>query len=272
MSMSFSELIQQLEALAYHFGPAILLLIVGRILLGVLLRAANLAMTKAKVDATLKLFLERVFFFAGMAFVAVIAISHVGVDTTPLIAAVGAAGFAAALAFKDSLSNLSAGVLLILFRPFKVGDFVEVAGQTGKVQRIDVFSTQLLSPDNKWTTIPNGKIANANITNFSRMPTRRVDMVISVSYGDDLKKAKEILLDMCANHEKVLEEPAPVVAVSDLADSSVNFIVRPWVKREDYWQTKWWFMEHVGERLEEAGITIPFTQYDVHIHQEDKSK
>ena len=190
-----------------------------------------------------------------------------GVDTTSLAAMLGGAGVALGFALRDTLGNLAAGILLIVHRPFNEGDVIEAAGVVGKVEQITIASTKLSTPDNKSLVIPNGLLSSGIITNFSRKDTRRVDLVAGIGYDDDIDKARGILDDILAQHPLVLADPAPLVAVSELADSSVNFLVRPWCKTEDYWTVSFEVTEQIKKRFDEAGVSIPFPQQDVHMHQ-----
>jgi small conductance mechanosensitive channel len=186
---------------------------------------------------------------------------------TSLLAILGAAGLAIGLALKDSLGNFAAGVMLIIFRPFKLGDFVEVAGVSGVVNEIRIFSTVLTTPDNKLIVIPNGQVGADTITNYSALDQRRVDMVFGVGYDDDLKVARQVLTDICANHPAVLDEPATKIFVLNLGDSSVDFAVRPWSKTEDYWTVYGDILEQAKVGLEAAGCNIPYPQTDVHLYK-----
>ena len=210
----------------------------------------------------------------GMLFFIVIvaAISHLGFNTTSLVAIVGAAGLAIGLALQGSLSNFASGVLLIVFKPFKSGDFIEVSGVTGIVEQILIFSTQLRTGDNKTVIIPNGAITSGTITNYSTKPTRRIDLIIGVSYDADLAKAKALLLKVASADERVLEDKPVTVGVSELADSSVNFVVRPWVKSADYWPTYFDLLEKIKTELDNEGIEIPFPQLSVHMNKEEKNE
>ena len=181
----------------------------------------------------------------------------------------GSASLAIGLSLQSSLSNFASGVMLIIFRPFTKGDFVEAGGATGVVDKISIFTTTMTTPDNKEVIVPNGAIIGSNITNYSARPTRRVDMVFGVSYDEDIRKAKQMLEDIIAADERVLPEPAPVIALGELADSSVNFLVRPWAKAEDYWALKWDITETVKLKFDEAGISIPYPQLDVHFDKGD---
>lgn len=222
---------------------------------------------KQDVDITLTKFLKNIVYYALMAAVIVAAAGQLGVDTTSFLTIIGAAGLAVGLALKDSLANFASGVLLILFRPFKVGDFVQVAGSSGTVQEITIFNTVLHTPDNQLMIIPNGMISNDAITNVNANPTRRVDLVIGISYDDDIKKAEQLLKDIVAGDDRILADPGPTIAVAELADSSVNFVVRPWVNTPDYWDVRFSLTENIKLRFDEAGISIPYPQQDVHMHQ-----
>jgi len=189
------------------------------------------------------------------------------VPTTSVVAILGAASLAVGLALQGSLSNFAAGVMILIFRPFKKGDYVEAGGAAGMVESIGIFTTVMTTPDNREVIVPNGAIIGNNITNYSARPTRRVDMVFGISYDDDIRKAKALLQEIVAADTRVLEDPAPVIALGDLGDSSVNFLVRPWVKAEDYWALKWEMTETVKQQFDEAGITIPYPQMDVHLHK-----
>ena len=198
------------------------------------------------------------------------ALSQVGVQTTSFIAILGAAGLAVGLALQGSLANFASGILIILFRPFKSGDFVDAGGVTGTVDKIEIFQTIMKTPDNKLVIIPNAQITGGAITNYSAEATRRVDLVIGISYDSDLLKAKQILENLLKNDSRVLATPEPVVKVGELADSSVNFIVRPWVNSADYWAVYWDTLEKVKLSFDEQGIAIPFPQMDVHIKKESQ--
>jgi len=224
-------------------------------------------MEKQEIDVTLTRFLRNIIYYALMAAVIVAAAGQLGINTASFLTIIGAAGLAVGLALKDSLANFASGVLLILFRPFKVGDFVEIAGESGSVQEITIFNTILHTPDNKLKIIPNGKISNDTITNVNANPTRRVDLVIGISYDDDIKAAQQLLKEIVAEDDRVIAEPETSIAVSELADSSVNFVVRPWVNTEDYWDVRFHLIETIKLRFDEAGISIPYPQQDVHLHQ-----
>jgi len=222
-------------------------------------------LNKAQLDSILVDFISAIISSLLTLFVIIAAVGKLGVDTTSLVAILGAAGLAIGLSLQGSLQNFAAGVMLLVFRPFKAGDFVEAGGVSGSVINIGIFSTIMSTPDNKEIIVPNGNIYGDNITNYSAKSTRRVDMVFGIGYGDDLLKAKRVLTSMLDADERVLKEPAYTVAVGELGDSSVNLVVRPWVKSSDYWGLKFDFTEAVKLRFDQEGISIPFPQMDVHL-------
>lgn len=242
---------------------------VGRWIAGLISELVFKTMDKAKIDHTLGKFVKNLLYTALLVFVVIAALARVGVQTGSFIAIVGAAGLAIGLALQGSLSNFAAGVLMVIFKPFKVGDFVEVGGAMGTVKEIQIFNTIISGPDNVRIVIPNAHATGGNIVNYTVNGTRRVDLVIGVSYGDDIRKAKQVMLDVLKAEEHVLETPAPFVGVKELGDSSVNFVVRPWVKSEHYWEVYFGVTEKVKYALEENGLTIPFPQRDVHLYQSE---
>jgi len=245
---------------------ALLIYIVGKWIARRITRFTGKLMQRAEMDDTLVNFLSNIVYALLLAAVILAALDKLGVPVTSLLAILGAAGLAVGLALKDSLGNFAAGVMLILFRPFKKGDFVEVAGVAGSVDEVRIFSTVLTTPDNKQITIPNGQVGADSITNYSAKDERRVDMVFGVSYDDDLKVARKVLTELCANHPLVLDEPATKIFVTNLGDSSVDFAVRPWVKTADYWTVYGDLLEQGKLALEEAGCSIPYPQSDLHLH------
>jgi len=257
-----------LEFLAAHWldvVAAIVIFVVGRWLAKVISKLVGKAMTKAKVDATLTSFVENLCHIALIVLVVVAALDKLGVPTTNFAVVVGAAGLAIGFALQGSLSNFAAGIMLIIFKPFKVGDFVELGGKAGTVKEIQIFNTILNSPDNVRVIVPNGQVTGNNVLNYTVNGTRRVDMVVGVSYGDDLKKAQQVIEGVLAEDSRILKDPAATVAVSELGDSSVNFVVRPWVKASDYWNVRFDTIKKVKLALDKNGITIPFPQRDVHM-------
>lgn len=250
-----------------NIGFALITFIIGWWVAKFLRSMIKKVLTKRGVDSTLTSFLCSILYMALMTMVVIASIDRLGVKTTGFVAILGAAGLAVGFALQGSLANFASGVMIIFFRPFKAGDFVEVAGTSGVVLEVQVFATTLKTGDNKKIIIPNGSITGGNIVNYSAHDTRRVDLVFGIGYDDDIKKAKEILERMLKDDERVLADPAPVVAVSELADSSVNFICRPWVKSGDYWAVYWDMTEKVKLDFDAAGVSIPFPQQDVHMHQ-----
>lgn len=248
---------------------AVLIFYVGRRVVAMLVGVTEKLMRRNEMDEILIKFLSSIIRWVLLLFVIIAALSQLGIDTTSLIALLGAAGLAIGLSLQSSLSNFASGVMLIIFRPFTKGDFVEAGGATGVVDRISIFTTTMTTPDNKEVIVPNGAILGGNITNFSARPTRRVDMVFGISYDDDLKKAKDILTEIIAADDRVLAEPAPVITVGELADSSVNFLVRPWANSGDYWGVLWDTTEAVKLKFDEAGISIPYPQMDVHMNKSE---
>ncbi|WP_430008957.1 mechanosensitive ion channel family protein [Methylophaga lonarensis] len=248
---------------------AILIVVVGRIVVKWLVKLIRKLMVRWNVDPILINFLSSISNALLLLFVFIAALDQLGVNTTSLIAVLGAAGLAVGLAMKDSLQNFSAGVMLVIFRPFKVGDFIEAGGVMGIVEKISIFSTIMRTGDNREVIVPNGRIYGGTITNFSARDTRRIDMVFGISYGDDLLKAKNIIKDIVTGHEKVLQDPEPVVRVAELADSSVNFDVRPWVNADDFWPVRAELIEQIKLAFDANGITIPFPQMDVHVNKSE---
>lgn len=246
---------------------ALIIYIVGRIIVKILVNLFGKVLARSKYDNMLVDFVKAILNAVLMLFVIVASLDRLGVDTTSLVAILGAAGLAIGLSLQGSLQNFAAGVMLLVFRPFKAGDFVEAGGTAGVVKSISIFTTVMTTGDNKEIIVPNGSIYGGNIVNYSAKPTRRVDMVVGIGYDSDLRKAKEILKEMVAADERILKDPEPTVAVSELADSSVNFVVRPWVNSSDYWAVKFDFTEAVKLRFDEEGISIPYPQMDVHLHK-----
>lgn len=249
---------------------AIVILLVGRWLAGFFARAVEGALLRAKVEETIARFIKHLTHIAVLVFVVIAALAAAGVETTQFAVVFGAAGLAVGLALQGSLANFASGFLMIIFRPFKVGDFIEAAGTKGTVKEIGIFNTFINTPDNIRVIIPNAKLTGDNIMNYTANGTRRVDLVIGVSYEDDIKKAKRVIEQVLAEDERVLEDPPPTVAVVELADSSVNFVVRPWVNAADYWNVYFDTTAKVKLSLEENDITIPFPQRDLHIKNESK--
>lgn len=246
---------------------ALVILIIGRwiakIIYGLIIRA----MARAKIETTLSNFLSSIAYYALMAVVLITALGSLGVETTSITAILATAGLAVGLALKDSLASFASGVMLILFKPFKIGDYVEAGGISGSVEQIHIFHTKLRTPDNKEITVPNSMVAGDAITNYSAKSTRRIDLVVGCGYNDDLLEVKQFLNDLIGQDDRILTDPEPTVAVDELADSSVNFVVRPWVNSADYWAVKWDLTEKIKVGFDSRGFNIPFPQQDVHMHQ-----
>lgn len=244
---------------------ALAIFIVGRWVAKILIKLLRKGLGKADMDPILVNFVASIVSSLLLLFIIIASLNQLGVDTTSLIAIFGAAGLAIGLALQGSLQNFASGVMLIIFRPFKTGDFVEAGGTSGVVEAISIFTTIMRTGDNREVIVPNGSIYTGTITNYSARDTRRIDMVFGIGYGDDIKKAKQILQQVVEADERVLKDPAPLVAVAELADSSVNFNVRPWVKSPDYWAVKFDLTENVKLAFDENNISIPFPQMDVHM-------
>ena len=269
--MEVQQLIEKGYELVTVFGvkilAALVVFIIGRWVVKYLRKLTGRVMEKRNVDPTLTKFVANMTYVALLTFVILAALGMLGIQTTSFIAVIGAAGLAVGLAMQGSLSNFAAGVLMIIFRPFKLGDFIEGAGVAGVVEEIQIFSTQLTTPDNKTIIIPNAKLTADNIINYSTKGIRRADMVFGIGYEDDIDKARDIISEILSNDERVLKDHPVQVAVSELADSSVNFVARPWVNAADYWGVVFDATEAVKKRFDAEGISIPFPQRDVHLYE-----
>jgi small conductance mechanosensitive channel len=260
--------------LIMEYGPklllAIVVLIVGLWVIKGIKKVVAKAFQKGNVEISLQRFLISLINI-GLKIVLLISVaSMIGIATTSLVAMLGAATFAVGLALQGSLSNFAGGVLILLLKPFKVGDTIEAQGFVGKVHEIQIFNTLIKTFDNKMIYIPNGTLSNGNITNYSHEPIRRVDMTFGISYGDDIKKAKEILKSLVDNDSRIMKEPAPLIAVSNLGDSSVDFAVKVWCDTAEYWNVFFDMQENVKITFDKEGISIPFPQTDVHFFKEEK--
>jgi small conductance mechanosensitive channel len=244
---------------------AILIFIVGKWLARRISRLLAKLLEKNRVDLALVNFLSNMTYYTLVVLVVVAAAGRLGINTASFLTIIGAAGLAVGLALKDSLANFAAGVMLVLFRPFTIGDVVSAAGITAKVENITIFNTLFCTPDNQLIIVPNGKIMSDIITNINAKETRRIDLTVGISYSDDMAKTKEILAGLAKEDSRILVDPAPTVAVAELADSSVNLVFRPWVKTGDYWDVRFDLTETIKNSLDEAGISIPFPQQDVHL-------
>jgi small conductance mechanosensitive channel len=252
---------------ALKFGAALAILILGMWVAKGIRAGIRRMMDKRSVDPTITRFLSSLVYIGMMAFVVLAALGQLGIQTTSFIAVLGAAGLAIGLALQGSLSNFAAGFMLVAFRPFKVGDFIEGAGIAGSVEEIQIFSTKLRTPDNKIIIVPNGKIFDDAITNYSAEATRRVDLVAGVSYDADLSRVKSVLEEIVAANDLVLKDPPHQIAVSELADNSVNLVVRVWTNTVDYWTVHFALTEAIKVRFDAEGIGIPYPQRDVHVYE-----
>lgn len=250
---------------------AIAIFFIGKFIVKKIMTIMKNIMTKANVDRTLAEFLANVIYFTLLIVVILASLNTLGINTTSFLAVFGAASLAIGLALKDSLSNIGAAVLIIIFRPFNVGDYIDAAGASGTIEEINLFSTIMVTPDNKTIMIPNASVIGSNIINYSNKPTRRVSLVFGIDYNDDLKLAKETLMQIIKEDKRVLQEPAPFVAVGELADNSVNFVFRVWVKTEEYWDVHFDMLEKVKLAFDDKGISIPFPQMSIHL-QEQKTE
>ena len=247
---------------------AVVIFYIGRLVAKTVSRFLEKALLGRSVDKAVVSFIASIVYALILIATVLMALSQVGVQTTSFIAILGAAGLAVGLALQGSLANFASGILIILFRPFKSGDFIDAGGVTGTVDKIEIFQTIMKTPDNKLVIVPNAQITGGAIINYSAEPIRRVDLVIGISYDSDLRKAKQILQQIISEDTRVLPEPASVVSVAALADSAVNINVRPWVNSADYWGVYWDTLEKVKLTFDEQGISIPFPQMDVHIKKD----
>ncbi len=268
--MELNTIIPKLQEWATFYGikiiAALIIFIVGRWIAKLLRNILERIMRKGKVDETLISFVGHLTYILLITIIVIAALNQLGIQTTSFIAIIGAAGLAVGLALQGSLANFAAGVLMIIFRPFKVGDYIEAGGTAGTVNEITVFTTILTTPDNRVIIVPNAKITGDNIINYSAKDKRRMDLVCGVSYGDNLQKVKDVLNDVLMKESRVLKDPEPTIGVLELADSSVNFAVRPWVRTSDYWLVFFDLKEAIKKRFDEEGISIPFPQRDVHLY------
>ena len=259
------NIIEILSGYAFSLIMALLIFIIGKWAVNKIVSIFGKVLRKVKgMDETLIKFLENIVYYALMIVVLLTSLGKLGVETTSFLAILGAAGLAIGLALKDSLGNFASGVMIIMFKPFKVGDAVTAAGVTGNVSEVGIFNSVFITADNQKIIVPNGAITSGSITNINAYDTRRVDLVVCIGYEDDIKKTKEVLNNIVSSHEKILIDKGITIAVSELADSSVNFVLRVWVKTPDYWDVKFDLTETIKLRFDEEGISIPFPQQDVH--------
>jgi len=270
LSTTWDNILEMLRTTGLEFSinliTAIAIFYIGRIVVRFLTRGLRKVMQAQKIDKTLESFVCNLASIVLLAFVIVASVSALGIQTTSFIAVLGAAGLAIGLALQGSLSNFASGVLIVMFRPYKVGDWVEAAGVAGTIVEVQILTTVFKTGDNKSIIVPNGQVMNSVITNYSANDQRRIDMVVGVSYDDDLDKVRATLEDLIAADDRILDDPACLIAVAELADSSVNFVVRPWVKSSDYWGVKFDLTEAIKKRFDKEGIAFPFPQQDVHLY------
>ncbi len=269
--IDWAGLWEKIQTIGVSFGiklvAAIAIFYVGRIIAKMVTNGVRKLMVAQEVDKILESFVGNLVYSLLMIFVIIAAINQIGVQTTSMIAIMGAAGLAIGLSLQGSLANFAAGVLIVMFRPYKVGDFVEAAGIAGSVMQVQILTTILKTGDNKQIIVPNGQIMSSIITNFSANDTRRVDLTIGIGYDDDIDKARDTMQELIDADDRILKDPASLIAVSELADSSVNFVVRVWVKSGDYSAVKFDMTEAIKKRFDKEGISFPYPQQDVHIHQ-----
>jgi len=266
-----NQLLQTITALVSTWGlkvvGAIVLLAIGRMIAGWGRKAVRALLERGETDPTLVPFVAGLVYYLLLAFVVIAVLGMVGIQTASLVAVLGAAGLAVGLALQGTLSNFASGVLLLVFRPFRVGDFIEAAGVAGSVKAVHIFTTELATPDNVAIVVPNSAIWGQVIKNYAAHDTRRVDMVVGIGYGDDIDVAIATVKRVLGAESRLLADPTPTVAVSELGDSSVNLVVRPWCRREDYWDVRFGLTRQLKEELEKAGCSIPFPQRDVHLFE-----
>ncbi len=271
-SLDWQSLLPVLTDLMLTWGVRVLgalaVLVIGRVVAGMARRAVRRLLQRSSVDDTLIPFVSSLVYYLLLAFVLIAVLGLFGIPTASFIAVLGAAGLAVGLALQGTLSNFASGVMLLLFRPFRAGDFVEAGGASGTVAEIGIFNTSLNTPDNIRVIIPNSAIFGQTIKNFAANDTRRNDMTLGIGYDDDIDTAMAVIRKALEEDERVLPEPEPVIAVGELADSSVNLVIRPWCKRQDYWALRWDLTRRLKVKLEAAGCSIPYPQRDVHLFQE----
>ncbi len=269
--IDWAGMLAKLQGLGVDFAidlfTAIVIFYVGRLIARGFSNGVRKLMRSRQLDKILETFVSNLVYWTLMAFVIIATIGQLGVQTTSLIALVGAAGLAIGLALQGSLANFAAGVLIVMFRPYKVGDWIEAAGVSGSVVQVQILTTILKTGDNKQVIVPNSEIMGSIITNYSANDTRRVDLTVGVSYDDDLDKVRSTIQELVDADERILKDPACQIVVSELADSSVNFAVRPWVKTADYWSVYFDLTEAIKKRFDKEGISFPFPQQDVHLHR-----
>lgn len=269
--MNTDQILEKLTGIAVEYGPkllgAIVVLVLGSWIINLIMRGIRKMMEKGDMDASLKPFLRTLVRTLLRALLFISVLGMLGIEMTSFIAILGAAGLAVGLALSGTLQNFAGGVMILLFKPFKVGDVLEAQGYIGSVKEIQIFNTIMKTADNKTIIIPNGGLATGSMTNYSTEETRRVDWTIGIGYGDDADKARAVIKKLADSDERILKDPEVFIAISELGDSSVNFAVRAWVKSSDYWGVFFDMNEKVYKSFAKEGLNIPFPQMDVHLHQ-----
>ena len=264
------NLLEQLTQFGIKIIIAIVIFFVGRFLAKIISKLINRVLIKRKIEATIVSFTTSLSYFAFLTFTIIAAVNQLGVQTSSFVAVIGAAGLAIGLALQGSLSNLASGFLLLILHPFKIGDYIEAAGVTGFVDKIQIFTTQLLTPDNKVIVIPNSKLTDDNIVNYTTNIIRRVDITVGTSYDDDIDKTKKVIQEILRNDKLALNKPEPIIALTELADSSLNYSIKTWVNTKDYWDFFYNINEKIKKRFDEENISIPFPQTELHLYNKDK--
>ncbi|OIQ38905.1 MAG: mechanosensitive ion channel protein MscS [Bacteroidetes bacterium MedPE-SWsnd-G1] len=271
--MEIKEILDQISTLSMTYAPkligAIAVWIIGSWIIKIFMKRFTKILEKGNTDESLKPFLKSVISILLKVMLVISVLSMLGIQMTSFIAILGAAGLAVGMALSGTLQNFAGGVMILIFKPFKVGDFIDAQGYQGSVSEIQIFNTILKTPDNKTIIIPNGGLSTGAMVNYSSEELRRVDWTVGIGYGDDADKAKEVIARMCNDDKRILNEPKLFIGVSALADSSVNFAVRAWVKAEDYWDVFFALNENVYKTFEKEGLNIPFPQMDVHVHKNE---
>lgn len=270
--MNFDKYLEMIKNYVFEFGTnlviAVVVLIIGFWVTKTITKAVSKILNKRDLDKSLRSFLVSILGISLKILVVITALSQLGMQMTSFIALIGAAGLAIGMAFSGTLSNFAGGVMLLIFRPFKVGDYIQAQGENGTVDEIQIFHTILKTVDNKVIYIPNGSLANGNMTNFSHQDTRRVDFTVGIGYGDQYDKAKEVLERFIQEDDRIMKEPAPFIGLHQLADSSVNIAFRVWTRKEDYWPVYFQINEKIYKEFDKEGLNIPFPQMDVHLHKD----
>jgi|MDTG01.1.fsa_nt_gb small conductance mechanosensitive channel len=271
--MDVEKILEKIINMGVEYGPkllgAILVWIIGSWVIKAIMKNFVKVLDKRDMDASLKPFLKSLFGILLRAMLIISVLGMLGIQMTSFVAILGAAGLAVGMALSGTLQNFAGGVMILLFKPFRVGDFIDAQGHMGSVKEIQIFNTILTTPDNKTIIIPNGGLSNSSMTNFSTEPLRRVDWTFGVGYGDSVKKTRKVIAKIAAEDERILKDPELFIGLAELGDSSVNFAVRAWVKAEDYWGVFFDMNEKVYETFEKEGLNIPFPQMDVHLHKND---